>query len=360
MAEPNDRESRTEEPTDRRIRDAIEKGNVPVSREASTFASLIGMLVVASLFFGGSVAQLQASLAYFIDNPGGWTLQNGSDAVELFQTIGLDAARLLAPALAVLAVAGVSASLLQNSPSVVAHRIQPDASRISLAKGWKRVFGVHGQVEFLRAAFKFSVICLVAVLLLRSAQYDVLNAMYMEPTALGELILATATQLIAGVAVATTVLVAADLVWSRVSWQRNLRMTRQELKDEMKQVDGDPIVKARMRSLARDRLRKRMIAAVPRATLVIANPTHYAVALRYVREEGGAPIVVAKGKDLIALRIRQVAEDHGIPVIEDKALARSLHDAVEVDRLIPPEFYKAVAQIIFFLFSRGKQQMLGA
>jgi flagellar biosynthetic protein FlhB len=145
-----------------------------------------------------------------------------------------------------------------------------------------------------------------------------------------------------------------------VSWQRNLRMTRQEIKDELKQSDGDPIVKARMRSLARDRLRKRMIAAVPRATLVVANPTHYAVALRYVREEGGAPLVVAKGKDLIALRIRQVAEEHGIPVIEDRLLARSLYDAVEVDRLIPPEFYKAVAQIIFFLFSRGKQQMLRA
>ena len=103
-----------------------------------------------------------------------------------------------------------------------------------------------------------------------------------------------------------------------------------------------------------------MIAAVPRATLVIANPTHYAVALRYVREEGGAPLVVAKGKDLIALRIRRVAEEHGIPVIVDKLLARSLHDAVEVDRFIPPEFYKAVAQIIFFLFSRGKQQRLEA
>jgi flagellar biosynthetic protein FlhB len=100
-----------------------------------------------------------------------------------------------------------------------------------------------------------------------------------------------------------------------------------------------------------------MIAAVPRATLVIANPTHYAVALRYIREEGGAPLVVAKGKDLIALKIRQVAEAHGIPVIEDKALARSLYAAVEVDRLIPAEFYKAVAQIIFFLFVRGKEKM---
>ena len=189
-------------------------------------------------------------------------------------------------------------------------------------------------------------------MLLRSAQHDVVNAMFMEPTALPVLILDMGTRLIATVAVATIVLVAADLVWSRVFWQRELRMTRQEVKDEMKQVDGDPIVKARLRSLARDRMRKRMIAAVPKATLVIANPTHYAVALRYVREEGGAPLVVAKGQDLIALKIREVATEHGIPVIEDKALARSLYKAVEVDKMIPPEFYKAVAEIVFFLFGR--------
>jgi flagellar biosynthetic protein FlhB len=360
MSEPNDKENRTEEPTDKRVRDAIEKGNVPVSREASTFASLIGILVVVSLFLAGGVVELKLSLAHFIDNPGGWSLENGSDAVELFQVIGLDAARLLVPVLAVLTLAGISASLLQNSPSLVFHRIQPDLSRISPSKGWQRVFGVQGQVEFLRATFKFIVISLVGFLLLRSAQYDVVNAMFMEPAALPQLILTTATQLVSGVVVATTFLVAADLVWSRVSWQRNLRMTRQEIKDELKQADGDPIVKARMRSLARDRLRKRMIAAVPRATLVIANPTHCAVALRYVREEGGAPLVVAKGLDLIALKIRQVAEEHGIPVIEDKLLARSLYKSVEVDRLIPPEFYKAVAQIIFFLFVRGKMKRQGA
>jgi len=132
-------------------------------------------------------------------------------------------------------------------------------------------------------------------------------------------------------------------------------MTRQEVKDELKQVDGDPIVKARLRSLARDRQRKRMIAAVPRATLVIANPTHYAVALRYVREEGGAPLVVAKGQDLIALRIREVATEHGIPVIENKTLAQSLYRSVEVDKMIPAEFYKAVAEIVFFLLARQAQ-----
>jgi flagellar biosynthetic protein FlhB len=147
--------------------------------------------------------------------------------------------------------------------------------------------------------------------------------------------------------------VVADLVWSRLFWQRELRMTRQEVKDEHKQSEGDPILKARMRSLARDRSRRRMIAAVPRATLVIANPTHFAVALRYVREEGGAPLVVAKGQDLVALKIRHVAEENGIPVIEDKLLARSLYESVQVDKIIPSQFYKAVAEIILFLMVRG-------
>jgi flagellar biosynthetic protein FlhB len=157
---------------------------------------------------------------------------------------------------------------------------------------------------------------------------------------------------VTAVAVATIVLVAADLVWTRMFWLRELRMTRQEVKDEMKQVDGDPLVKARMRSLARDRNRRRMMAAVPKATFVVTNPTHYAVALRYVKEEGGAPMVVAKGQDLLALRIREIATKHSVPIIEDKLLARSLYKAVEVNKMIPPEFYKAVAEVVFFLFSR--------
>jgi len=133
-------------------------------------------------------------------------------------------------------------------------------------------------------------------------------------------------------------------------------MTRQEVKDEHKQAEGDPILKARRLSLARERSRRRMIASVPNATLIVANPTHYAVALRYLRGEDSAPLVLAKGRDLIALKIRSVGEEHGVPVIEDRPLARSLHDAVEVDQLIPPEFYRAVAELLHYLQSRGAQQ----
>ncbi|MCL4766663.1 MAG: flagellar type III secretion system protein FlhB [Hyphomicrobiaceae bacterium] len=351
MAASDDREGKVEEPSERKIRDAVERGNIPFSREAATFGSVLGILLVAGLFSSG-IGRLRDALRRFIDDPARWPLENGGDAVRLLDHVGAEAAGVLVPAILVLGLMGIAASLLQNPPRLVLDRILPKPSRLSLGHGWTRVFGARGRVEFLKATFKLAAVGGAGFILLRATQSSVLNAMFMEPGVLPELILELAVRLVGGIALATLGLAALDLVWARVFWRRELRMTRQELKDETKQMDGDPALKARMRSLARDRSRRRMMAAVPRATLVIANPTHYAVALRYLREEGGAPRVLAKGRDLIALRIRELAEQHGIPVIEDRLLARSLHDKVEVDRMIPPEFYRAVAQIVYFVTSR--------
>jgi flagellar biosynthetic protein FlhB len=163
------------------------------------------------------------------------------------------------------------------------------------------------------------------------------------------MLLKLAVRLVSAISIATIVLVAADLVWARIQWRRDMRMSRQEVKDEFKQSEGDPAVKARLRSIARDRSRRRMLAAVPRASFVVVNPTHYAVALRYVRGTDAAPFVLAKGADLIALKIRETAEAHGIPVIENKALARSLYDGSQIDQFIPAEFYRTVAEIIHYL-----------
>jgi flagellar biosynthetic protein FlhB len=209
-------------------------------------------------------------------------------------------------------------------------------------------------VEFLKSLFKFSAIAFICLLLLKSEQQKVINAMFSDPTLVPELMLTMAMRLVSAISIATIVLVAADLIWARFKWHTDLKMTQQEVKDEYKQMEGDPMVKARMRSITQDRSRRRMLAAVPRASFVIANPTHYAIALRYERNEASAPIVVAKGKDLIALKIREIAEQSGVPVIEDKPLARSMYVNVEVDRMIPPDFYKAVAEILFFILTRSK------
>ena len=355
MAEEPDKDSKTEEPTEKKIRDALERGFVPFSREAATLASLLAMLIITGFFLVSGISHLNLSLRRLIDNPGGWSLESGADATRLFLAIAADAARLLIPFVVILAAAGILSSMLQNAPRIVLERIKPQMSRLSLSGGWRRLFGTQGRTEFLKSVLKLLAVTVLGFMLLRSAQHDVMNAMIVEPTALPALVLSLGTRLLSSLAVATLVLVAADIVWSRLFWHGELKMTRQEVKDELKQADGDPIMKARLRSLARDRLRKRMIAAVPKATVVIANPTHYAVALRYVREEGGAPLVVAKGLDLIALRIREVAVAHGIPVVENKALARSLYRSAEVDKMIPPEFYKAVAEVVFFLFARQAQ-----
>jgi flagellar biosynthetic protein FlhB len=354
MAETADKESKTEEPTERRIRESIEKGNIPVSREASVFASMVGIFAIAVFFVADRTQALSLSLRHLLDDPGGWSLSNGSDARQLAAMVGLEVGRFLLPIVATLTIVGIAAALLQNAPSFSFDRIRPQLSRISIGEGAKRVFGVRGQVEFLKAVAKFVGVAIVVLVILRSEQVSVMSAIYTDPVAVPALILSLAMKLLAAVSVATIVIVAADLVWSRVHWRRELRMTRQELKDEFKQSEGDPLLKSRLRSLQRDRARRRMIAEVPRATLVVVNPTHYAVALRYEREKDGAPVVVAKGLDLVALRIREMAEEHDVPVIEDKPLARSLYDAVEVDQMIPPEFYKAVAEIIYFLQNLGK------
>ncbi len=345
--------SPTEEPTEKKLADEIERGNVPFSREAQTFASVSAMLIVSAFVlkdFVGSLAQL---LRRLFEGAGGLSLKNGFDGLVLFRLVAWETSKLLIAPLVIFAVAGVLASAMQNPPRLVIDRIQPDFKRISLGAGWHRLFGARGQTEFLKGVFKLSSISVVAFSVLQWQQFNLINAMAVQPEAIPELILSIAVRFMAVVCILTVVLLAADLVWARVQWRRDLRMSKQEIKDEMKQNEGDPLNKAKLRSLAQDRMRKSMLAAVPKATLVIANPTHYAIALRYVKEEGGAPMVLSKGQDLIALKIREIAEQHSIPVIEDKLLARSMYDAVDVDRPIPPEFYKAVAEIIHFLYSRS-------
>lgn len=354
MSEKPDKESKTEEATEHKLRTTLEKGQVPFSREVATFGPLVAAMIVLSVLAGTGTLSIQSGLSTFIENPGDWRLENGADAIQVFYAAFATSAWVLLPSIAILAGAGIAASVVQNAPRIVIDRIQPKASNISLLAGWQRLFGVKGFVEFAKSLFKLGMIAGIGVMYLNSTKYDILNAMFMEPAAVPTLILKTSISLFFAIVVASTILVVADAAWSRFSWLRDQRMTRQEVKDEHKQLDGDPFIKAKIRSLARDRARRRMMAKVPQATLVIANPTHYAVALRYRREEGGAPLVLAKGKDLIALKIRQTAEEHGIPVVEDKPLARSLYESVEVDKMIPAEFYRAVAKIILFLMARGK------
>ena len=356
MSEEQDKESKTEAPSEKKLSDAAEKGNVPFSREVTMFASTLAIYIFVVFFLSDGAATMAEALKDIFEQPEAWRLDTASDATALISHVLLKSTALLLPIFVLLILFGVGSSIFQNLPRPVVDRIQPKWNRVSPLSGLKRIYGLPGLVEFGKSLFKIIVVSVVVVLVLWNDYFATLDLMFSDPVSIFTAMISDLKQIIIVVLLATAVLAILDLFWTRHHWYTELRMTKQEVKEELKQSQGDPIVKSRLRSMQRDRARKRMIGSVPRATLVIANPTHYAVALRYVREENDAPVVVAMGQDLVALKIREIAEKNGIPVFEDPPLARSMFAQVSVDSVIPPVFYKAVAELIHRVYAAQPQQ----
>lgn len=355
MADDDDKDSKTELPTEKKIRDAMEKGNTPFSREVTIFASTLAIYVYLVFFLPDGVARMNETLRDFFEQPEAWNLKSGTDVIAIFRHLGWEAAGLLMPILIMMMFFGVASSVFQNLPSPVLERVRPQMNRLSPIKGLTRLFGKQGLVEFAKSLIKILLVSLVVGIMMQTNYFSSLDTMFSDPATLLYMMGTDVNKVLLIILFATAIIAGIDFAWTRHHWFTELMMTKQEVKEEMKQAQGDPIVKARMRSIQRDRIRRRMITAVPRATLVIANPTHFAVALRYVREEGEAPVVVAKGQDLIALKIREIAEENGIPVFEDPPLARSMFAQVSVDSVIPPVFYKAVAELIHRVYAASPQ-----
>ncbi|ACP24063.1 flagellar biosynthetic protein FlhB [Sinorhizobium fredii NGR234] len=356
MSDDQDKDSKTEAPSEKKLSDAAEKGNVPFSREVTAFASTLAVYIFIVFFLSDGAASTAEALKDIFEQPEAWRLETATDAVGLISHVVLKSAGLVLPVFVLLIIFGVGSSIFQNLPRPVLDRIMPNMNRVSPIAGFKRIFGVPGLVEFAKSLFKIIVVSIIVVLVLWNDYFATLDLMFSDPVTIFATMISDLKQIVTVVLLATAVLAIVDLFWTRHHWYSELKMTKQEVKEELKQSQGDPIVKSRLRSMQRDRARKRMIASVPRATLVIANPTHYAVALRYVREESDAPVVVAMGQDLVALKIREIAEKNGIPVFEDPPLARSMFAQVSVDSVIPPVFYKAVAELIHRVYAAQPQQ----
>ncbi len=351
-----DKDSKTEAPSGKKLNDAAEKGNVPSSREITIFASTVAIYIFLIFFLPGRLSHIAEKLRDIFEQPEAWRIETSTDVAALFLRLAWDAGIVVMPLLIMLMVFGIGSSVLQNLPSFALDRITPKWSRISPKAGFDRIFGVPGLVEFGKALIKIILVSCVVALMLRHEYFASLDSMFSDPATLFGKLASSINKVMIVILFATAILAIGDFFWTRHRWYTDLKMTKQEVKDETKQAQGDPIVKSRLRSIARDRARKRMIAAVPRATLVIANPTHFAVALRYDRDELDAPIVIAKGQDLIALKIREIAEKHGIPVFEDPPLARSMFAQVSVDSVIPTVFYKAVAELIHRVYAASPQK----
>lgn len=354
MADQPDRESQTEEPTEKRLSDAIDKGKVPFSRETVTFGSLLALAVVLHYLAPWSAAHLLETLRGLLISAGELSLSDREAATGLIVVLGSMLAVAVLPVLGMLAAGSVISSLAQNVPSAAAERVTPRLSRISPTAGFHRIFGKAGLLEFGKSLVKLCCVFAVAATLVWQDTGAFLASIRIDPALLPGRTLAMVAAIVIALCIVSLLAAVADLAWSRFRWRRDLRMSRQDIKEEMKQAEGDPHIKSRIRSIARQMSSRRMLDKLPTATMVVVNPTHYAVALRYERSEAPAPVVVAKGVDFLALRIRETATLHDIPVIENKSLARALYDSVDVDAQIPPEFYRAVAEIIHFITSRRR------
>ena len=355
MAEDNDQASKTEEPTSRRLEEARRQGEIAKSADLASWASLAGVAGAIAIAGGWACQDLAGRLLPFLESPDAINLEGGG-AVDVFRRAIVAGAPALILVLGAGMVCGVAGNVIQQGFLFAPGRLKPDLSKLSPIEGFKRLFGIDGLANFIRSVLKIVVVAWVCWASLGPHARELEGLTGMEPAA----ILPFAAQLLRSLAIAVMTFLGAgaviDWVWQRQRFMARMRMSREELKEEIRQSEGDPHVKAKLRQIRNERARKRMIQQVPKATLVIANPTHFAVALRYVQGETDAPICLAKGVDAVALKIREVAEAANVPVIEDPPLARALYAAVEIDEAIPTGHYQAVAKIIGFVLSQARRR----
>jgi flagellar biosynthetic protein FlhB len=355
MADDTDPESKTEEPSAKKLSDARAKGDVIKSADIPQLASLAGAVSVILLAGGWLTRDLMAALTPFIAHAGAIDLSSGGAMVVLKQAL-MAALPPLVLVMVVTAFAGAAAHIAQTGFLLTPEKIKPDLNKLDLIKGMGRIFGPDGLVQFLKSAVKFLVTGLIAYLVLKPHVGEVRNLVGMDPAALIPEAMKLSKSLLIAVILLLVATSAFDYFWQRMRFMNRMRMTLQEVKEEFKQSDGDPHIKGKRRQIQMQRSRQRMMQAVPKATVVVMNPTHYAVALKYEQGETPAPLCVAKGVDEVALKIRAIAEEHGVPVLEDPPLARALYASVEIDEEIPVEHFEAVAKVISFILNGKKPQ----
>ncbi|GJD37091.1 flagellar biosynthesis protein FlhB [Methylobacterium aerolatum] len=347
MAEGTEQEDKTEEPTQRRIEQAIERGDVANSVEVNTLA-ILGAFTLALVVAGPMIAaDLKQGLAAYLANAHQVPDSPGSMEAAARGGLWLWLKALAIPA-GVAAAAGIGAGYLQHPPVFNSGALMPKFERISPMAGVKRIFGVEALFQFGKGLAKMLAVGVVGGSILWADRDRLEVFVRLDPATCLPAILTLSLKLLAGMLAVHFVIAGADYLYARIRWRGRLRMSKEEIKQEMKESDGNPEIKGKLKSLRMAKAKKRMMQAVPTATVVVTNPTHYAVALRY---EAGmpAPICVAKGVDALAFRIREVARAHDVAVIENPPLARALHATVEIDREIPAEHYRAVAEVIGFV-----------
>jgi len=346
-------EDRTEAATPRRLQRAREAGQVPLSRELSSLAGLAGASLALLMLGAYAATDLARRMVPFLGRP--LTIDLSGGVAGVWHDVAIAVLRAAGPMSFAAVAAAAAAVLVQTGALINLTPLIPQASRISPRAGLRRLFGADGLMESLKSVAKIGVLVALAGWVLRGDLRALLASPFADAATLAARCAAPIRHVLVLVLVMQTVIAGADLVWVRLRHAHGTRMSRQDIRDEQKESEGDPKVRQRFRQLRFQRARRRMLAAVPKATVVITNPTHYAVALVYDRARNAAPRVVAKGVDSMAARIREMAQDHHVPLISNPLLARALY-RVELETEIPAEHYKAVAEIIAYVWRLARPQ----
>ena len=352
--ERRDDSQKTEEPTQKRLREARDKGQIAKSQEVGHWFMVLAFAITVGYLAPGMAGGIAEALEGFIARPHAAAMDAAGLRDLLLETAGLLGLALLPP-FGLAMAAAVSAGLIQSGVVFSLEPMRPKLEKISPASGLRRMFSARALAEFVKGIVKLVIVAAVVGLVLWPERRLIPSVVTMDLPQFLALMQSLGFRVLLAVLAVMTVIAGLDFLFQKHQHTKQLRMSRQEVKDEFKQTEGDPMVKARLRQIRVERARQRMMAAVPEADVVIANPSHFAVALRYEPGSSGAPRVTAKGVDSLALRIREVAEECDVPVVENPPLARALYDGVELDQEIPPEHYKAVAEIIGYVMRlKGK------
>jgi flagellar biosynthetic protein FlhB len=347
MADERDDNERSEDPTHKKLDDALKRGDVVKSQEVNAWFMIAGGTLVLMTFAGAMGDSLTATLRGLLANAHSIRVDSGGLA-GLTGQLGLEVLAAMALPFLVLMVAAVIGNAVQHRPVWSGEQLKPKLSKISPIAGLKRLFSKQALANFVKGLVKLALVGTILAALLWPERSRLQGLVATDVAALLPFVKILSLRML-GIVVAVLALIAvADYLFQYRQWFERQKMSVRELKEEFKQTEGDPMIKARIRHIRQTRMRKRMMAAVPKASVVITNPTHYAVALQYERGMN-APVCLAKGVDALALKIREIATARNIPIVENPVLARALHGTVEVDQEIPPEHYKAVAEIIGYV-----------
>ena len=347
MAEGQEDTERSEDPTQKRLDEALERGDVAKSQEVNTWFVIAGGALLLMAFSGPMANSLATTLRGLVAHSGSIRV-DGRGFTSIVEKLSLEVVAAVAIPLLLLALAAVGGNMIQHRLVWSAEALKPKMSKISPMAGFGRLFSKQALANFVKGLIKLAVIGTIMTALIYPERFRLDALVRIDPAAMLSITQSLSLQMMGAVVAALALIAAADYFFQYRQWFERQKMSVRELKDEFKQTNGNPEVKAKIRQIRQTRSRKRMMAAVPDASVVITNPTHFAVALKYERGMN-APICVAKGADLIARKIREVATEHNIPIVENPPLARALHATVEIDQEITPEHYQAVAEVIGYV-----------